>query len=66
MLRKTGLSIGIDPPLIRQELYQQLDTLQWRVDHMDVHGLSPEAVAMRPSSDVASFRVTSGRPVRTR
>ncbi|MBM7473149.1 Fic family protein [Subtercola frigoramans] len=46
MLRKTGLSIGIDPRLIRQELYQQLDTLQWRVDNMDMHGLSPEAVAM--------------------
>ena len=31
-----------------------------------IQRLSPEAVAIRPSSEVASFSVTSGRPVRTR
>ena len=30
----------------------------------EIQGESPGAVAVRPSSDIASFRVTSGRPVR--
>lgn len=45
-IRTSEVSIGAAPENIRDQLYGELDNLRWQTEHPEVHGLTPEAVAM--------------------